>query len=188
MSDGPHRSLPMRKAWKELAKRADQRTYDLEQVSAAVPSALAGDWKNEVSAPLLSAIKNVFEGKDNSLRLPEIALDQLEAARDLAAGSTFGANAVAWAEQLVHEGRMDGDALYDVVGLAAKERAYAGFRQVEEHYLRESHERRADGVRSRLEGAMSGLSVTHLGRTILEPLARGNAPRKQTNIDAGVPF
>jgi hypothetical protein len=185
MSDGPHRSLPMRRAWKELAKRADKKTYDLDQVREAVPQALANDWRNEVSPALVTAIRNVFAGKENSLHLREIALDQLEAAKRLAAGSVFGSNAVAWAIQLIHEGRTDAGALYDVVGLAAKERGYACFRQVEEHYLRESTERRADGVRSRLEGAVSGLSVTQLGTMILEPSAR-RVPRKHTQLDEGV--
>lgn len=189
MSDGPHRSLPMRKAWKELAMRADQKTYDLAQVSEAAPYALASDWRNEVSASLLKAIKNVFAGQGNSLGMREIALDQLEKAKPLAAGSVFGASAVAWAVQLVHEGRTDSNALYDVVGLAAKERAYAGIRQVEEHYLRESHERRADGVRSRLEGAISGISVTQLGTFIVDPPSRrGGSVRKHTEIDEGVPM
>lgn len=188
MSDGPHRSLPMRKAWKELAKRADQKAYDLAQVSEAVPYALASDWRNEVSPALITAIKNVFAGKDNSLRLHKVSLDQLEAAKPLAAGSVFGASAISWAVQLIHEGRTDANALYDVVGLAAKERAYAGFRSVEEHYLRESNERRADGVRSRLEGSISGMSVTQLGAMLIEPPSGGGAPKKMTEIDEGVPF
>ena len=189
MSDGPHRSLPMRRAWKELAKRADQRAYDSEQVSEAVPHALASDWKNEVSAPLIAALKNVFAGRDNSLRLPEIALDQLEAARTLGAGSVFGTNAVSWCIQLVHEGRMDLDALYEAVGLAAKERGFAGTRQVEEHYLRKSSQRRSDGVSARLESAVSGLSEGKLGAMLIDPQPGArSAPRKKTDINDGVPL
>ena len=189
MSDGPHRSLPMRRAWKELAKRADQRTYNSAQVREAVPHALASDWNNEVSAPLIAALKNVFAGRYNSLRFPEIALDQLEAARTLAAGSVFGTNAVSWCIQLVHEGRMDLDALYEAVGLAAKERGFAGTRQVEEHYLRQSSQRRSDGVSARLESAVSGLSEGKLGAMIIDPQPGArSAPRKRTDINDGVPL
>jgi hypothetical protein len=35
MSDGPHRSLPMRKAWKDLAKCAEQPTYLWSNLDAA---------------------------------------------------------------------------------------------------------------------------------------------------------
>jgi hypothetical protein len=189
MSDGPHRSLPMRRAWKELAKRADQRAYDSEQVSEAVPHALASDWKNEVSGALITALKNVFAGRDNSLRIPEIALDQLEAAKPLAAGSVFGMNAVSWSVQLVNEGRMDEDALYEAVGLAAKERGFAGARQVEEHWLRESSQRRSDGVSARLESAISGLSEGKLGARLIDPQPSSRrAPSKRTDINDGVPL
>jgi hypothetical protein len=189
MSDGPHRSLPMRRAWKELAKRGDQRTYDSQQVTEAAAHALASDFKNEVSGALITALKNVFTGRDNSLRLPEIALDQLEAAKSLAAGSVFGMNAVSWSIQLVHEGRMDRDALYEAVALAAKERGFAGTRQVEEHYLRKSGQRRSDGVSARLESAISALSEGKLGAMLIDPQpASRSAPRKRTDINDGVPL
>ncbi|MER8764746.1 MULTISPECIES: hypothetical protein [unclassified Mesorhizobium] len=189
MSDGPHRSLPMRRPWKEVAKRGDQRTYDSAQVTEAATYALTSDFKNEVSGALISALKSVFNGRENSLRLPEIALDQLEAAKPLAAGSVFGTNAVSWCVQLVHEGRMDPDALYEAVGLAAKERGFAATRQVEEHFLRKSSQRRADGVSSRLEGAISGMSEGRLGSMLIDPqpIAR-RAPSKRTDINDGVPL
>jgi hypothetical protein len=179
----------MRRAWKELAKRGDQRTYDSQQVTEAAAHALASDFKNEVSGALISALKNVFNGRDNSLRLPEIALDQIETAKPLAAGSVFGTNAVSWCVQLVHEGRMDTDALYEAVGLAAKERGFAVTRQVEEHFLRKSSQQRADGVTARLAGAISGMSEGRLGTMLIDPQpASRRAPRKRTDINDGVPL
>jgi len=189
MSDGPHRSLPMRRPWKELAKRGDQRAYDSEQVAEAATHALASDFKNEVSGRLISALKDVFTGRDNSLGIPEIALQQLEEAKSLAAGSVFGMNAVAWSILLVREGRLDKQALYDAVGLAAKERGFANSRSVEEHYLRESSHRRANGVSARLNSAISGLSEGKLGSTLVDPQsAASRAPRRRTEIDDGVPL
>ena len=189
MSDGPHRSLRMRKVWKELAKRGDQLTYDAEQVGEAASHALASDFRNEVSAPLVSALKDVFTGRDNSLGLREIALRQLDDAKALAAGSVFGMNAVAWSIQLVHEGRLDKEALYEAVGLAAKERGFANTRSVEEHYLRESNQRRADGVAARLQNAISGLSESKLGSLLVDPQpAAQRGPRKKTDVNDGVPL
>lgn len=189
MSDGPHRSLPMRRPWRELAKRGDQRAYDSEQVAEAATHALASDFKNEVSGRLISALKDVFTGRDNSLGIPEIALQQLEEAKSLAAGSVFGMNAVAWSISLVREGRLDKQALYDAVGLAAKERGFANSRSVEEHYLRESSQRRANGVSARLNSAISGLSEGKLGSTLIDPQsAASRAPRRRTEIDDGVPL
>jgi hypothetical protein len=179
----------MRKAWKELAKRGDQLTYDAEQVGEAASHALSSDFRNEVSAPLVSALKDVFTGRDNSLGLREIALQQLDDAKALAAGSVFGMNAVAWSIQLVHEGRLDKQALYEAVGLAAKERGFANTRSVEEHYLRESNQRRADGVAARLQNAISELSESKLGSMLLDPQpAAPRGPRKKTDVNDGVPL
>jgi hypothetical protein len=116
MSDGPHRSLPLRKAWKELAKRGDQGTYDTKQVAEAAAGALASDFKNEVKWSLVDVLKSIFTGRDNSLGLPEIALQELEEAKSLAAGSVFGTNAVAWSIELINEGRFGLDAqLYSAI-------------------------------------------------------------------------
>ncbi len=41
MSDGPHRSLNMRRGWKRFAKRADKEAYAPEEVCDAIPAALA---------------------------------------------------------------------------------------------------------------------------------------------------
>lgn len=186
MSDGPHRTLPMRSAWKALSKRADQKTYDLAEVRDALPRALSNDWKNEVSYPLIAALKKIFTGPDNSLRLPEIALQQLEGAKALAAGSAFGASAVAWSVQMAQEGRINESGMLEAIGNAALERAYSGFRQVEEHYYRESTQRRADGVRQRLEDAASGFTANELGRQLVQPEARRAVPARRTAVDDGV--
>jgi hypothetical protein len=187
MSDGPHRSLPMRRAWKEVAKRADKRTYDATQVQEAVLSALAKDWKNEVSPALISALKHVFSGRDNSLGLPEIALDQLEAAKPLAAGSVFGANAVSWCILAAKEGRLDMASFHEAIGSAIRERGLATSRQVEEHYLRESNHRRADHVGARLESALAACSNAALATTVIDPQPSSRPGlRRQSGLDDGV--
>ncbi|SOE70906.1 hypothetical protein SAMN05414139_03910 [Burkholderia sp. D7] len=187
MSDGPHRSLPMRRAWKELAKRGDQCTYDTKQVAEAAKRALASDFRKEVSYSLIRTLKDIFTGRDNSLGLPEIALEQLAMARTVAAGSVFGMSAVAWSIQLVHEGRLDEKAFYDAVGLAAKDRGIANTRSVEEHYLRESNQRRATGVSARLSNAISGLSAIDLGSMLVDPQAVGERnSRKKDDLNDGV--
>lgn len=186
MSDGPHRTLPMRRAWKELLKRADKKVYSLDEVRQALPRAISNDWSNEVSHALVSALKAVFVGRDNSLRIPEIALEKLEAAKPLAAGSNFGESAVKWCVQMVHEGRIDEAGLLEAVGCAAMQRAYSGFRSAEEHYFRESTQRRADGVRERLESAASGLAPSDLGRQLIDPESRPERHRRKTDIDDGV--
>lgn len=189
MSDGPHRSLPMRKPWKELAKRGDQSTYDSEQVAEAATSALASDFKNEVSWSLINALKSIFAGLDNSLMLSEIAIQQLCDLRPLAAGSVFGSNAVEWSIQLINEGCFEPNAVYDAIGLAAKARGFANTRSIQEHVLRETNQHRANGVATRLNNAINGLSEKSLGALLLERQpTRSRRLKKSTSLDEGVPL
>src|SRR6266850_1284782 len=43
MSDGPHRSLPMRPAWRRVAERGDKRAFTLEEISQALAPSLFRD-------------------------------------------------------------------------------------------------------------------------------------------------
>lgn len=189
MSDGPHRSLPLRKAWKELAKRGDQSVYDAEQVAEAAAGALVSDFKNEIKWSLVDLLKSIFTGQDNSLMLPEIAIQELENARTQAAGSVFGMNAVSWSIELISEGKFGLDAFYEAIGLAAKMRGFANVRQVEEHYIRESNQRRAKYVTGRLTSAITNFSETRLGSLLVSSeLTGARRPKKKQHLDEGVPL
>lgn len=188
MSDGPFRSLPMRKPWKELAKRGDQETYDIEQLAEAATVALASDFKMEVSPYITHELKAIFEGRDNSLLMPDIALQQLEELT-LAAGSVFGKNAVLCSIELISEGKFGADAFHEAIGLAAKMRGLANVLSVKEHALRESNQQRAEHVHRRLSSAICGLSEIQLGLRLSNPeTTEARQPRKMTGIEAGVPL
>lgn len=189
MSDGPHRSLPMRKPWKVLAMRADQCVYTAEEVAEAATNALVGDFKNEVKFSLISALKAIFTGRDNSLKSPEIALQELADAKSLAAGSVFGMSAVGWSIELISNGKFGIDAFHAAVGLAAKARGYANTRSAEEHYVRKSTVRRSVYLKQRLTSAISGLSEGRLGSMLVgSQVALAQRSRKKTHLDEGVSF
>jgi len=188
MSDGPHRSLPMPKAWKEFARKGDEKIYGAEDVRDAAIYALSRDFVNEVSGKLLRALRNIFDGVGNSLLMGDVAIHALEDARHLAAGSVFGSAAVRWCEEYVQAGAFGRDSFHEAIGCAVKERGYAGQKQVQEHYLRKSGSRRADGVASRIGSAIDGLSSRDLGRSFTGDGERAKAPRKKTDIDQGVPL
>ena len=48
VSDGPLRSLNMRRHWKRLAKSASNAAFNDRETSAALTGALQGDWRVEV--------------------------------------------------------------------------------------------------------------------------------------------
>ena len=48
MSDGPHRSLPMRPQWKRLAERAHNQAFSVEEAGDAIVDAVSQDWTKEM--------------------------------------------------------------------------------------------------------------------------------------------
>ena len=67
MSDGPHKSLPMRAGWKKFAERADKAAYDPEQVADLAIPALEGDWREEVAPHIDSLRKALGDGRQGLL-------------------------------------------------------------------------------------------------------------------------
>ena len=49
MSDGPHRSLPMKKGWQHVAERADNRAFGADEISTAMIPALERDCRDEMN-------------------------------------------------------------------------------------------------------------------------------------------
>ena len=60
MSDGPHRSLPMRPAWKKAAERADKPAYSAQAVREAISQAVESDWRAEVSDSCVRNLSEIF--------------------------------------------------------------------------------------------------------------------------------
>lgn len=187
MSDGPHRSLPMRPAWRGLAARADNSNHSREEVADALARAVRSDFRNEVSPAHISALRRVFDREANSLGMPEIALAQLREAAPLASGSVFGQKLQEWATIAVSEGQLSRDAFHEAVGNAALESTYAGIRQTSEHYVRESTARRAMKAERRMRDAAAQLNSSTLGASLLAPRGLKRSLRR-AGLDDGVPI
>ena len=67
MSDGPHRSLPMKRNWKSVAERADKHSFDVADISAAMIPALAGDCRDEIRPGLIDRVRGIVEEQESLL-------------------------------------------------------------------------------------------------------------------------
>lgn len=188
MSDGPHRTLPMRAAWKSLAERADNPNYSAEQVAEAVCAALAGDWRAEVSASLVQAVGSVFDdGEQSGLFTGDVEeLARIRAGCDSPLAAAF----VDAAADALADGLRGREAIREALEAALQDRALREFRSVEEHYLRKSPQARAANVRGRLESALGLAAVSDLARTITQgaSTSRRFMPAKRDGLDEGVPL
>ena len=187
MSDGPHRSLKMPRGWKKLAECADKKAYAPEEVRDALPAALEQDWRAEVSDRLCRQVGEIL-GESQSSLFGDQRTERLEALRRDTAGYNLGNAFLDYAIQAAERGRTGDVALREAAGKALSDRAASGARQVEEHYHRETTQRRAAHVRGRIEAGVTQCDMAGIaGRVVGTDRTGGpRRPAKQTGIDEGV--
>src|SRR5688572_3974216 len=61
MSDGPHRSLPMRPWWKQVALRADKSAFDVPECAEALTVALEREFAEELRPSFLEGLRNAYD-------------------------------------------------------------------------------------------------------------------------------
>jgi len=186
MSDGPHRSLPMRKGWKKLAERGDGKVHTAEQVRDAVPLALADDWHEERCDDFMKLVKGVLMGKDQDTLFKPTKDETVDALKKLpGAGYPMRRILVDTLAQAVEDGHTGEQAMAKGVADALAIRCGAGARQVEEHYLRASSERRAADVRTRIEEGASRSDFGTIARQFCK-FEKASPPNKYDGLDEGV--
>jgi hypothetical protein len=188
MSDGPHKSLPMRVGWKKFAKCADKAAFEPDQLADLAIPALEGDWREDV-APHLGALRKVL-GDDNQPSMFGCAnAADLETLKRLSPGNSLWHAVVDAVAQAVTGGRSGEDALLDGVTKALLDRGARGVRQVEEHYLRRTKEAHALKVGKRMEDGISSAPIEQTARRLLgiDRDAASRTPKLQ-GLDDGVRF
>lgn len=185
MSDGPHRSLPMRRHWKHLAERAATPAYAREDVEEALPLALKKDFLSE--APLFEVAEILRGGKQGSL-FPQACAEQLETIRDAHPGSVPACTLLDCAIQAVANGRRGEDALLTAIEQALKAHARSGCRQIEEHFHREG--RHAVALCDRLRATRERTSYAELASELISdgPSAHNLRLTKHSGVDEGPPL
>lgn len=188
MSDGPHRSLPMRQGWRDVAERGDRSAFDREQVAEAIPEALRQDWGEEQCDGLARDMRSML-GDARQGSLFGQSSEDLENAVNRLSGSGYPMRRLLLegVRQAIAEGFAGGEALLEGAAYALAVRCGAGIRQVEEHYLRKSTEHRAANVRSRLEDGATLSDFKAIARGLLKMGGGVDAPPiKRGGLDDGV--
>jgi hypothetical protein len=186
MSDGPHKTLPMRPGWKRLSERADKTGYAAAEVAEAVCPALADDWRSEVSDNVVRQVRMVVGADAGGFLFSDQADRDLAALRDVAPSPLAGLY-IDCVRDALAGGLRGEDACETGAEAALSERAASGIRQVEEHYRRNSGTTRTDSVRQRLDAATNAAPIRALAREVLTG-RRGPAgvpPAKRTGIEEG---
>ncbi len=185
MSDGPHRSLPLRPHWKTLARRAAKAAYSPDEVAEALPFAL----KREFPQALLNAIREVMCG---DTLFPWMRREQLDALRAKHPGSAPANLAIDCAVAVVTNEATGEAGVQAALTAALAETMHSALRATEEHYQREAHPRRSSYVRKRLDAARQKVDCGALARELLsdntKPKRRAvNLPTRK-GVDEGPPL
>jgi hypothetical protein len=186
MSDGPHKSLPMRRGWKRVAECGDNRAFASEEISRAIIPALEQDCNSEIAPEFIDSIRKVFRDQETSLFKDQVN-PQLDALRGTA-GWGIGRVVLEHAIQVAERGGVGTEGLVEATTNALTDRAARGARQVEEHYCRESGTPRAQRVRARIEEGIGSAAINGLARQILKLESRpsSSSALKQKGLDDGV--
>ena len=181
MSDGPHRSLNMRRHWKRLAERAASPAYSQSEVVEAFADALREDFVAE--APL-GAVERVIRGPEQRTLLPANRLEELEAIRDEFPGSVPAGMLLDSAREAVVNG-LEGEAVArGVVESALRAHGRGSCRQAEEHYHRSGDH--GPQIRERLRAVREACGYREIASELLGRLSAPDtrAP-KRAGIDDG---
>ncbi len=173
MSDGPHRSLPMRQRWKHVAERGANDNFAPDQIATAIQPALEQDCRAELDTEFLDDIRALIDTQENSLFKEDIRphLEELRAKAGCGIGRVFLENVA----QLSESGQAEFDVLARAMTAALEDHAARCARQVEEHYLRKSTTPRAQNTRARIEQSIGLTPIKALARQILKMETRSSS-------------
>ena len=187
MSDGPHRSLPMRRHWKELAERAAKAAFSSDEVCEALPVAIKRDFFAE--APLETVREILGGGKQASLFSDDRA-EQLDAARQ-ASRSAVGTILIDCAIEAVADGLAGEAAFRSALASALEQHTRGEFRSIEEHYQAKASAYSARYLRDRLDAARQRIDFKGLSGEIAtkgkQPLSKVHLAKRR-GLDEGPPL
>ena len=185
MSDGPHRSLPMRKGWQRVAERADNENFEAADVTKCVTTALEQDSVEEMSPEFINALTDICQRLEGTLFPPNLTaeIEALSPKAGYGIGKIFLDNLV----QLSANDKSQAEIIVNAMDAALKIRGASCARQTEEHYFRKSTVPRALNVRARLEQAIEATPTRELARRLLRlDEGRTERPTLKRGLDDGV--
>lgn len=187
MSDGPHRSLNMRRGWKKVAESADNDACSPSEIADWIPAALKEDWREEVRSSLLRHLREALVERQASLFSNNVS-DAIEGLRNEAAGVPLAGSLLDHAIKTAASDNLGHSGFVRAIKETLLDRTVNCVRQIEEHYFRETSPDRTRDVRTRVENAVDHGQIEQLARELAgaEGAPPIEAPTKKSDIDAGV--
>lgn len=192
MSDGPYKSLPMRKAWRNVAELAHKEAFTPEERADAMCVALHDDIKRDVGKDALEAIGEILLDSEQGNLLASQASAELEAIRFCTRSSAFLECIIEQIQVVLHRGKSGEVALREGLERAAIDHAKSNNRSVEEHYYRDTPTKKgaekALSVRDNLDATLKTDRVRSFASEVIQ-LMQGETfsakIQKDTDVHSG---
>ncbi|RWB50980.1 hypothetical protein [Mesorhizobium sp.] len=191
MSDGPHKSLPLRPKYRRVAEWAYKPAFSISEVCEAAEAALVQDANMEVRGVIRQLI-DIVDGDDLFSRQPGELQRQLQELRDDPAVHPLAATAIECTQMAIQQGLQGRDALQDGIVTALSERLHANGRTTEEHYLIERGPGASRTIRNRIGEVSATMnqngSFTRIARSLFGDgtVAITRTPAARNGLDDGV--
>lgn len=183
MSDGPWKSLPLRRHWKQCVKRLEHRAYSPEEVAEALDAALL---KEACELPLKAIVSNLAPNGQGTLFAPDLTR-VMEALRQEHPGSKHVQTFLTYLSQQDASAASGRDMVESAVAAALHECFHNHSRSIREHYIRKTGSR-CERVEARLTEARRAVDVQGLASRVVadsESSARGSRLVKRDGLDEG---
>ncbi|MGX9181966.1 hypothetical protein [Mesorhizobium sp. BHbdii] len=191
VSDGPHKSLPLRPKYRRVAEWAYKPAFSISEVCEATESALVQDANMEVRGVIRQLI-DIVDGGDLFSRQPDELQRQLQELRADPAVHPLAANAIECTQMAVQQGLQGRDAVQDGIVTALSERLHANARTTEEHYLVERGPGASRTIRNRMGEVSARMnengSFARIARSLFgdSTVAITRTPAARNGLDDGV--
>lgn len=162
MSDGPHKSLPLRPHWRTFAQRAAKAAYASDEVREALTYALKRD-------VLQAPINKIREIMDSDTLFPSMRIEKLEELRSRHPGSAPAQLAIDCAVAAAGKGLTGQAGTHAAITMAIEDTTRSAMRSIEEHYQREAQPRSSRYVRERQQAARRQFDCGALASALLSP-------------------
>ena len=183
MSDGPWRSLPLRRHWKQVAKQAEKRAFSTEELSGTLEAALQKDAK---ALPLEAVCRAVAPNGQGLLFTSDLSVE-LEALRREQPGSKVAQTFVTCLLDEQSSGSSGSEMVAAAVADTLDECARDHSRAIQEHYYRKSRSPTV-AVGRRLALAHGLCDFHGLASRMVSPTgssASSPSPAKRSGLDDG---
>ena len=174
MSDGPYKSLPMPKPWKDVAERAQKESFSHEEREESMCVALRNDFARDAGQEYLNAIGHILgDQAQGNLLADQVALEIDNITKCQSHSPLRDIINVNIQVALLSSDHGE-QALVEGLNLAIQEYGRGRNRQVEEHYKRDAQNygehQKAISVREKLAQTLNSNAVRNLGQDILQSM------------------